>query len=243
MDYSVIVPVYNEEACVVPLSHALTAVMGTLRSSYEILVVDDASSDQTVARLTALDVSSAPLTIVSLKSHVGKSVALQAGFDVAQGHIVITLDGDLQNDPADIPALLRKLGEGYDMVCGWRRNRQDPEGKKLASALAGAIRRCVMRDVVHDVGCGLAVFNHRVIQQIRLSRGLHRFFAWLAARRGFRVGEVEVHHHPRAAGVSKYGLWDRLLQGSGDLWRLKTGGMERLMRQPPVYEIKEVIRR
>ena len=243
MDYSVIVPVYNEEECIVPLYHAVTAAMEPRRSSYELIVVDDASTDDTIARLKTLVASSSRLTVVSLASHVGKSVALQAGFDLAQGDILITLDGDLQNDPVDIPLFLQKLGEGYDMVCGWRRHRQDPRGKKLASALAKAVRRLVMRDPIHDVGCWFVVFRRRVIEQIHLSHGLHRFFAWLAAQRGFRVGEVEVHHRPRTFGRSKYGVWDRLLEGIVDLWRLRTGGMERLMRQPPVYEIKEVIRR
>ena len=243
MDYSVIVPVYNEQACVIPLYDAVTAAMEALRSSYELIVVDDASTDDTVARLKTLIAPSSGLTVASLASHVGKSVAVQAGFDLAQGNILITLDGDLQNDPADIPRFLQKLGEGYDMVCGWRRQRQDSRGKKLVSALAKAVRRLVMHDPIHDVGCWFVVCHRRVIERIHLSHGLHRFFAWLAVQRGFRVGEVEVHHHPRTLGISKYGVWDRLLEGIVDLWRLRTGGMERLMQQPPAYEIREVIRR
>lgn len=243
MDYSVIVPVYNEAECLAALCDVLTKVMISLGASYEVIVVDDASTDDTLARLKTLAPAYAELIIVSLKSHRGKSVALQAGFDLARGGVLMTLDGDLQHDPADIPRLLEKLGQGYDMVCGWRRNRQDPFEKQLASALAKAVRRLFMRDPIHDVGCWFVVFKRPVIRQIRLSRGLHRFFAWLAAQRGFRVGEVEVQHHPRSFGVSKYGFWDRLLEGSVDLWRLRTGGLERLMRRPPAYEIKEVTRR
>ena len=222
MKYSAVIPVHNEEASVLPLYGRLKAVLDRLGGPYEIIFVDDASTDESLAKLESIRSASPNLVILSLKIRSGQSSALQAGFDAARGDVIITLDGDLQNDPEDIPKLLEKLKEGYDIVCGWRRDRKDPILKKTASRIANAVRRAVFKEKIHDVGCSLRVFKRGVLQKIILSGEDHRFFTAFATKEGFRIGEARVRHHPRQHGKSKYGIWTRLIRGILDLIKVKS---------------------
>lgn len=219
--YSVVIPMNNEEDAVQPLVQAVTQVMDSLGAIYELIIVNDGSVDGTLARLNRLMPSAPRLTVVSFPTRQGKGRALQAGLDRARGEILVTLDGDLQNDPNDIPALLQKLEEGYDVVCGWRSPRRDPWMKRASSGVANVIRRMLRRDEVHDVGCALRVFRRTVLPRVNLSDGRHRWFTWLAARAGCRIGEVKVRHHPRRFGRSHYGTWDRLIESCATFWRLR----------------------
>ena len=219
--YSVVIPVNNEEDTVALLVRALTPVMESLGAGYELIMVDDGSTDRTLPRLRQLAQQTVRLTVLSLGTQQGKGAALQAGMDRVRGEILMMLDGDLQDDPREIPHLLQKLDQGYDVVCGWRFPRRDPFGKKFASFLGNLTRRCLWHDPVHDVGCSLRVFRRAVLSRVEFSDGRHRWFTWLAAREGFRIGEVKVRHHPRQFGHTHYGMWDRLLESCVTLWHLR----------------------
>ena len=242
MKYSAVVPLHNETDSVAGLWNALGPVLGRLDGPAEAVLVDDGSSDATLERLKNLRPGPVPLVIVSLKHRSGLSNALQAGFDHAQGGILITLDGDLQNDPADIPVLLGKLGEGFDVVFGWRRVRRDPVSKKIISWIGNRLNRLFYGAAVHDAGCNLRAVRREVTERIRLRSGLHRFFAVLAEREGFRVGEVAVTHHPRRAGSSKFGFWARAAQAAADFWMIRSIAEGGLGSFTPDYIVREVSR-
>ncbi len=204
---SVVVPVYNEEANVEPLLATLQDALEGLGRPYELIVVDDGSTDGTAARLREATVRFPALRVLRLRSNFGQSAALAAGFDFARGELVVTLDGDRQNDPADIPRLLEKLKEGYDVVSGWRRERRDPFwSRRLPSRLANAIISWITGVHLHDYGCALKVYRREILRDIALYGEMHRFLPALARWVGATVGEVPVAHWPRRSGVSKYGL-------------------------------------
>lgn len=240
--YSVIIPIYNEEESLLPLYYSLKSVMERLKAPYEMIFVDDGSTDRSFEKLKNIAASSASLTVISLNGRCGKSAALQTGFDAAQGEILITLDGDLQNDPEDIPKLLEKMNQGYEIVCGWRVDRKDPFHKKIASKIANRVRTALLQEKIHDVGCGLRVFKKTVLKKIRLWGNQHRFFTALVLRQGFRIGEEKVNHRFRQFGKSKYGIWDRLVEGIADLIRFQF----RCPSKPPQrgfdHKIKEIIK-
>lgn len=219
-ELSVVIPVYNEEDSVATLYFCLKRVMDGLGKSYEIIFVNDGSRDNTMRALKGIDNSSAQTAIISFDRHRGKSLALQAGFDRAQGKTIITLDSDLQNDPSDIPRLLEKMGQGYDVVCGWRRRRCDPRAKKTAAYLANCIRRIVFHENVHDVGCALRVYTAGSVKELKLYGQRHRFLTALLKKRGARIGEVEVRHHFRQSGYSKYGIIRRLCSSIPDFFAI-----------------------
>lgn len=238
---SVVIPVRDEAPSVLPLLASVHRVLRGLARPYEVLLVDDGSTDDGVARLKSAGDAVAPLKIVVLDGGQGQSVALQAGFDAAQGEILVSLDGDGQNDPQDIPLLLAKLDEGCDVVCGWRHRREDPWSRKIASRLANAVRRRFTGERIHDVGCTLRAFRRPVLEKVHLSGGLHRMFTALAARYGFRVEEVMVAHHPRRAGRSKYGNVGRLIEGTADLLTVLTLDAGRPMPRTPAPLVREMI--
>ncbi len=238
--YSVIIPIYNEAQSVESVLDALRAVMDALAQPYEVIVIDDGSTDESLHGLRRAVEDWSSLSVIALRGHWGKEAALQAGFDRAEGEALITMDGDGQNDPEDIPRLLQKLEEGYDLACGWRQERDDPLLKRWASWVANGVRRCLVDEPVHDVGCELRVFRRALLEEVRLSEELHRFFTWAASHRGFRVTELPVRHHTRRFGTSKFGMWGRGLQGCRDLWRLRMHGMEAFLKQAPAYAIDAV---
>jgi glycosyltransferase involved in cell wall biosynthesis len=204
---SLVVPVYNEVENLEPLYEALQSVIGALAGGCEVVLVDDGSTDGSAERLDDLAQRDPRFVVVHLRRNSGKSAALSAGFDQARGEFVVTLDADLQDDPADIPALLAKLAEGFDLVSGWRRKRQDAWANRiLPSRLANWLISRVTGVCLHDYGCGLKAYRREILQDLRLYGGMHRFIPALARQVGARVTELEVTHHPRLHGRSKYGL-------------------------------------
>jgi len=220
VELSVTVPVYNEEENVRALVAGLAAVLRPLERSFELVVVDDGSSDETVSVLRGLLEDIPELRVVELSRNFGQTLALQAALDIARGEIIVTMDGDLQNDPADIPMLLENL-DGADVVSGWRRNRQDTLVlRKFPSWVANRLIRAVTGVPIHDQGCSLKAYRGEFIRQLDLYGDMHRFIAILAMATGARIVEVEVNHHPRTAGESKYGI-SRTFKVLADLFTIQ----------------------
>ncbi len=211
-EISVVVPVRNEEASVEELERQLRAV---LPASHEILFVDDGSTDGTWGRLAGIH-EPGRVRLVRFRAGAGKSAALMAGFARSRAPVVFTLDGDLQDDPTEIPAFLAKLREGYDLVSGWKRVRRDPLHKVAASRAFNLVMRLVAGIGLHDMNCGFKCYRAEVTRSLRIYGEQHRFIPVFAAHNGFRVGEIEVRHRPRRHGRSKYGL-GRLAKGFIDL--------------------------
>jgi glycosyltransferase involved in cell wall biosynthesis len=206
IEISVVVPVHDEEENVGPLYEALRSSLNELDRTYEIVVVDDGSRDETYARLANFAAQDPRLKLVKLRRNYGQTAAMAAGFDHARGEIIIPMDGDLQNDPADIGALLEKIDEGYDVVSGWRRDRQDSFTRRLPSRIANWLIGRVTGVRLHDYGCTLKAYRSEIVRETRLYGEMHRFLPALAYEAGARITEIPVAHHPRAAGKSSYGL-------------------------------------
>jgi glycosyltransferase involved in cell wall biosynthesis len=207
MDLSVVIPVYNEEENVEPLIFEIEAALKALGKKYEIVVVDDGSKDATFDKLKALHRCVAGLKVIRLRRNFGQTAALAAGLAQTQGAVVILMDGDAQNDPADIPALLRKLDEGNDLVAGWRHNRQDPFiNRRLPSMIANQLISFTTHVKLHDYGCTLKAMRQDVAKNLRLYGEMHRFIPAIAYERGARIAEMKVNHRPRLRGTSKYGI-------------------------------------
>ncbi len=204
---SVVIPVHNEEENIPPLLEGLSKTLNALGKPFEVIIVDDGSTDGTLARLKELKSTYPWLKIVVLRRNFGQSAAFTAGIDHASGEIIVTMDGDLQNDPADIPLLLEKIEEGFDVVSGWRKDRKDPFwSRRLPSLLANALISRITKVKLHDYGCSLKAYRAEVIKGLIIYGELHRFIPALVNLSGARVTEVEVRHHPRRFGRSKYGL-------------------------------------
>jgi len=202
-----VIPVYNEESNVDPLYAELSAAMTALGRSYELLFVDDGSVDKTIEKLRAVAASDPKVRVVSFRRNFGQTAALSAGFNYARGRIIITIDADLQNDPADIPLLLQKMEEGYDIVSGWRHRRKDPFiSRRLPSICANALISLTTKVKLHDYGCTLKAFKSEVVKNIRLYGEMHRFIPAVASWMGVQVSEVKVNHRKRKFGKSKYGI-------------------------------------
>ena len=207
MDLSLVIPVYNEEENVEPLIGEIETSLAVLGKTYEIVVVDDGSRDATFAKLRSIRGRLAQLKVVRLKRNFGQTAALAAGLAQAQGAVVILMDGDGQNDPADIPALLHKLDEGNDLVAGWRYNRQDPFlNRRLPSMIANRLISFTTHVKLHDYGCTLKAMRQDVAKNLRLYGEMHRFIPAIAYERGARIAELKVNHRPRLRGTSKYGI-------------------------------------
>jgi len=204
---SIVAPVYNERGNVRPLYDALLAALGTLEKTWEIVLVNDGSTDGTTEALDEIAAADSRVTVVHLRRNFGQSAAMAAGFDQARGDVVIAMDADLQNDPADIPLLLDRLDQGYDVVSGWRKDRKDPWlTRRLPSNVANWLISTMTGVHLHDYGCSLKAYRREVLADIRLYGDMHRFIPALAHWAGGRVAEVVVTHHPRRFGKSKYGL-------------------------------------
>ncbi len=218
---SVVVPVFEEEANAEALVDGLAAVLRPLGIPFEIVVVDDGSRDRTLAVLRRVQERTPELCVVALRRNFGQTLALQAGFDRARGEVIVTLDGDLQNDPRDIPRLLEALAAGADVVSGWRRDRKDAlVVRKLPSWAANWLIRKLTGVPVHDQGCALKAYRADVVRGLDLYADMHRFVAVLSMAAGARLAEVVVRHHPRVAGRSKYGL-SRVLKVIADLMTIQ----------------------
>lgn len=203
---SVVIPLFNEEENVSLLHESLTEKLADKAYGYEIVYVDDGSKDSTLELLEAIQKEDERVIIISLRRNFGQTAAFAAGFDFAKGDIIITMDGDLQNDPADIDRLIGMMSE-YDLVSGWRKNRKDPFfSRQLPSKIANYLISKVTGVQLHDYGCSLKAYKREVIKNIRLYGEMHRFIPAVASWYGVKVGETETIHHPRLRGKSKYGL-------------------------------------
>lgn len=222
---SVVVPLYNEEGNVRELHRRIYEAIrkigrparndGSVAPSgrpFEIIFIDDGSRDKTVEMTAGLS----PLTLIRFRKNFGQTAAFDAGIKAARGEILITLDGDLQNDPADIPLLLEKIDEGYDVVSGWRFKRKDSLMKRFFSRGANLLRSILVKDGIHDSGCSLKAYRRECFKEVDLFGEMHRFMPALLALDGFRVTEVKVSHHPRVHGMTKYN-WKRAIKGFVDM--------------------------
>jgi len=214
--FSIVRPVYNEEDNVIPLYNELKDVLMEAREPYEVIFVDDGSTDRTFERLLKLHEVDGRVKIIRFRRNFGQSLALAAGFKHATGEIVISMDGDLQNDPRDIPRLVEKLNEGYDVVCGWRWDRKDPLFKKWFSRIANWLRRKITGERIHDSGCTLRAYRRACLEGLELFGELHRYIPTLLFWKGYKIGELKVNHRRRVFGRTKYG-WKRLAKGFLDL--------------------------
>jgi glycosyltransferase involved in cell wall biosynthesis len=206
MDISVVIPVYNEEENIRPLHEALKKVLDALGRQYEIIFVDDGSTDGTLAVLEGLRAGDRSLTVLSMRRNFGQTAAFAAGFDFSNGKYIVTMDGDMQNDPEDIPRLLDLIAD-CDIVSGWRKDRKDPLiSRKLPSMAANWLISRVTGVKLHDYGCSLKVYRRDVVKNLRLYGEMHRFIPAVASWYGVRVAEAPVRHHPRTRGKSKYGI-------------------------------------
>ncbi|MCZ7567187.1 MAG: glycosyltransferase family 2 protein [Ardenticatenaceae bacterium] len=207
IDISVVIPLLNEEESITRLYETLTQVLEAFGRPYEIVIVDDGSTDGSFALLRQLAREDQRLTIVRLRRNFGQTAAFAAGFTQARGDVIVTMDADLQNDPRDIPRLMAKVDDGYDIVSGWRKNRQDRLlDRKVPSWIANRLISNVTDVRLHDYGCSLKAYRREVLQHVRLYGDLHRFIPALASQVGGAVAEVPVNHHARQYGRSKYGL-------------------------------------
>lgn len=242
-ELSVVIPLRDEEPNIAPLHAELTAVLERLGRPYEVILVDDGSGDRTFERLAAVHAVDPRVRVIRFTRNFGQTSAFAAGFAAARGRFIITADGDLQNDPADIPHLLQ-LAQTHDIVCGWRRLRKDDFlTRQVPSIVANWLLGVVSGIRLHDNGCSLKVFRAEVVKPLKLQPGMHRYLPAIASQLGGRVTEVVVNHRPRQFGHSKYGL-SRTFRVIADLVRLR-----RVMRaavdpgapMPRIYEIAETL--
>jgi glycosyltransferase involved in cell wall biosynthesis len=206
MDISIVIPVYNEVDAVSELYRMLKEVLDRLGKSTEILFIDDGSRDGSSAALDELALSDARVQVLHLRRNYGQTAAIMAGFQHCTGDVIVPMDGDGQNDPADIPRLLDKLSEGFDVVSGWRTVRNDTFSRRLPSAMANRLISSLLGVRLHDYGCTLKAYRREVIEDVRLYGEMHRFIPIYAAWEGARVTELPVTHHARLHGKSKYGF-------------------------------------
>jgi dolichol-phosphate mannosyltransferase len=217
---SVVVPFFDERDNVRALHRELVDALAALPGGFELLYVDDGSRDGTADVLAQLAAEDARVRVLSFAENAGQTAALAAGFRAAHGEVIATLDGDGQNDPADLPRLLAALDRA-DVVNGVRRERRDPWQRRLASRVANAFRNWATGESVSDVGCSLRVMRASFVKRLKLYRGLHRFLPTLLRLEGARLAELPVNHRPRRAGASKYGIGDRLFVGLADLMAVR----------------------
>ncbi len=209
--FSFIVPVFNEQDNIAPLHKEIVKTAKKLKKPYEVIFIDDGSSDKTLENLKKLS----PVKILVFRKNSGQSAALDAGIKAAQGEILITLDGDGQNDPADIPQMVAELN-GFDVVCGWRHKRKDPPAKRFISSGARFFRSFLVADKVHDAGCTLRVYKRECFSGLDLYGEMHRMIPALLAWNGFRLTEIKVNHRSRKMGKTKYS-WQRIFKGFLDM--------------------------
>ncbi len=211
-ELSVVVPLYNEEGNVKELHRKIKEACESLGKSYEIIFIDDGSKDKTVSETEGLT----PLKLIQFRKNFGQTAAFDAGIKNANGEIIITMDGDLQNDPADIRLLLSEISQGFDVVSGWRFDRKDTFSKRFFSRTANLLRKILIQDKIHDSGCSLKAYKRECFQDVDLFGEMHRFIPAILELEGYKVGEVKVSHHPRIHGKTKYN-WKRGVKGFVDM--------------------------
>ena len=220
LDLTVIIPVYNEEGNVVPLVEELAPVLDGLNKSYEIIFVDDGSTDSTYLRLCEVQSRHSKIRLIKFDRNYAKTAALIAGWEEARGKIIVIMDGDLQNDPRDIPRMIEPI-PAYDLVCGYRTHRNDSWLRRLQSAVANRVRNWVIRDGIRDGGCALQALRHEALHTQKFYRGLHRFLPAMFMLDGYKVTQVPVNHRPRRHGRAKFNLRNRIVRTFDDLMAVR----------------------
>lgn len=214
---SVVIPFYDEEDNIAPIHEKLSGVLRNLNRKFEIIFVDDGSTDDTFLNMEKVCKNDDTVKIIKFRTNFGQSAALKAGFDHAKGNVVISMDGDLQNDPVDIPKLIDKIeNEDYDVACGWRADRNDPLPKKMLSKVANFIRQNITSEFIHDSGCTFRAYKIECVKDLELYGELHRYIPAMLFWKGYKIGEVKVQHHSRKYGYTKYN-WQRIIKGFLDL--------------------------
>jgi glycosyltransferase involved in cell wall biosynthesis len=211
-DLSVVIPLYNEEGNVIEMHRRIKEACEELGKSYEIIFINDGSKDKTAEECQGLS----PLRLINFRKNFGQTAAFDAGIKASRGDIIVMMDGDLQNDPADIKLLLAEMDKGYDVIAGWRWQRKDPLSKKIFSRGANLLRKILIQDKIHDSGCSLKAYRRECFHGVDLFGEMHRFIPAILEMQGYRVGEVKVSHHPRVHGVTKYN-WRRGVKGFVDM--------------------------
>lgn len=231
---SIVVPVYNEEENLPILFAEIERAMSGTNKEWHVLFVDDGSKDKSLEVIRSMAEKHSTVRYVSFAANCGQSAGFKAGFDASQADVVVTMDADLQNDPADIPAMLKEFERGFDMVIGWRAKRQDSMVKKVVSKFGNAVRNRLNQETVKDTGCSLKVMRTSMAQRIPMFTGMHRFLPTLMKMQGATVSEIKVNHRPRQHGVSKYGVWDRAKATFFDLLAIRW-----MKKRTFIYTIKE----
>ncbi len=215
---SIVLPVYNEEGNIFPLFEEIKNVMSKLDNDWEIIYVDDASKDFSTRKVRELMQDNKNIQLLEFVKNCGQSAAFCAGFAAAKNDLIITMDADMQNDPADIPKMLELFDKGNDMVIGWRHKRKDTSSKRLASKIGNGFRKKLTQDNVHDTGCSLKIMRASMAKKLPLQfKGMHRFLVSLMQMEGAKIAEIPVNHRDRFTGVSKYNTWARGIAASQDL--------------------------
>lgn len=217
---SIVIPVYNEESNIVPLVARISEAMSGWEGAVEVLFVDDGSSDQSLELLKEFQAKDSRIRIAHFHKNMGQTAAMAAGFRLARGEVVATIDADLQNDPMEIHRLVGML-DNWDLVCGVRTQRKDTLWKRISSRIGNGFRNWVTGDSIVDTGCTLKAYRRECLEGLELYKGMHRFLPTLVKMRGYRVTQVPVSHHPRLAGKTKYGTWGRLVKGLEDVWAVR----------------------
>lgn len=220
VELSIVIPIYNEEENIKELYAKLSAILPAITENFEIIFVDDGSTDNSFNILKEINMEDKKVKAIKFRRNFGKSIALNTAFKHAKGNIIITMDGDLQDDPDEIPRFIEKIGKGYDLVVGWKYHRNDPITKTVPSKFFNWLT-CMLTGVnLHDFNCGFKAYKKEVVDSISLYGEMHRYIPALAAWHGFKITEIKVKHHPRKYGKSKYGF-SRLLKGFLDLITVK----------------------
>ena len=220
LEISIVIPLYNERENLVLLDQEITKNIKPLNKSYEVILVDDGSTDGSSELIRVLQKINSNLRLIRFGHNHGQTAAFAAGFNKARGNIIVTMDADLQNSPSDIPLLLTAIKD-YDVVCGWRHKRNDPWIKRISSKIANSVRNSLSEESIADTGCSLKAFRRECFKNIKLYNGMHRFFPTLMKMEGFSVTQVKVGHYPRIHGHSKYNISNRLFASFKDLLAIR----------------------
>ena len=215
-ELSIIIPVFNEEESILELAEEISGVMKELSAEYELIFIDDGSRDSSYDKIKSLADKDSRINGVRFRRNYGKAAALSEGFRISKGKMIVTMDSDLQDDPAEIPVLIKKLDEGFDVISGWKKNRKDPWTKRFPSKIFNLVTRMMSGIRIHDFNCGLKIYRSDVIKTVKVYGELHRYIPVLAKLAGFNVGELIVNHRPRKFGKTKFGA-SRFLKGFLDL--------------------------
>ena len=215
-ELSIIIPVFNEEESILELAEEISGVMKDLSAEYELIFIDDGSRDSSYDKIKSLADKDSRINGVRFRRNYGKAAALSEGFRISKGKMIVTMDSDLQDDPAEIPGLMKKLDEGFDVISGWKKNRKDPWTKRFPSKIFNLVTRMMSGIRIHDFNCGLKIYRSDVIKTVKVYGELHRYIPVLAKLAGFSVSELVVNHRPRKFGKTKFGA-SRFLKGFLDL--------------------------